>query len=255
MDLRSAASTLVASKPARPHPGTVRHRAARCRCLGMQRPAHRVRHRGEHRRGRTPRRPVPARTSTTEGHIMNEILQLGQRWAEAEQRGDVAALEAMAVGNFTLVGPLGFVLDKGQWLPIVTAPASLRRHRWSGTTSTCGSTAALPSRSAGTPNTRATEASRPTDSFGPRMSRSRSTGSGSLPACSSAPSANSARQPVADATATADPLLQVCHGLGIAVTALRGPAGHGSVASGHRSPVALSISAARFSRACSGSTS
>ena len=47
---------------------------------------------------------------------MNEILQLGQRWAEAEQRGDVAALEAMTVGNFTLVGPLGFVLDKGQWL-------------------------------------------------------------------------------------------------------------------------------------------
>lgn len=47
---------------------------------------------------------------------MNEIRQLGQRWAEAEQRGDVAALDAMTVGNFTLVGPLGFVLDKGQWL-------------------------------------------------------------------------------------------------------------------------------------------
>jgi len=47
---------------------------------------------------------------------MNEILQLGQRWAKAEQRGDVAALDALTMGNFTLVGPLGFVLDKGQWL-------------------------------------------------------------------------------------------------------------------------------------------
>jgi uncharacterized protein DUF4440 len=47
---------------------------------------------------------------------MNEILQLGQRCAEAEQRGDIAALDAMIVGNFTLVGPLGFVLDKVQWL-------------------------------------------------------------------------------------------------------------------------------------------
>ena len=47
---------------------------------------------------------------------MNEIQQLGRRWAEAEQRGDVAALDAMTVGNFTLVGPLGFVLDKDQWL-------------------------------------------------------------------------------------------------------------------------------------------
>ena len=47
----------------------------------------------------------------------------------------------------------------------------------------------------------------------------------------------------------------IVDGLGIAVTALRGPAGHGSVASGHSSPVALSMSAARFSRAWSGSTS
>lgn len=47
---------------------------------------------------------------------MNEIRQLGRQWAEAEQRGDVAALDAMTVGNFTLVGPLGFVLDKDQWL-------------------------------------------------------------------------------------------------------------------------------------------
>jgi hypothetical protein len=81
---------------------------------------------------------------------MNEILQLGQRCAEAEQRGDIAALDAMTVGNFTLVGPLGFVLDKVQWLDRY-GTASLSRHRSSGTTSTCGSMATLPSRSAGTP--------------------------------------------------------------------------------------------------------
>jgi hypothetical protein len=110
---------------------------------------------------------------------MNEILQLGQRCAEAEQRGDIAALDAMTVGNFTLVGPLGFVLDKVRY-----GTASLSRHRWSGTTSTCGSMATLPSRSAGTPSRRPTEASPPTGSFALPIWRSRSTGSGSLPACS-----------------------------------------------------------------------
>jgi hypothetical protein len=114
---------------------------------------------------------------------MNEILQLGQRCAEAEQRGDIAALDAMTVGNFTLVGPLGFVLDKVQWLDRY-GTASLSRHRSSGTTSTCGSMATLPSRSAGTPSRRPTEASPPTGSFALPIWRSRSTGSGSLPACS-----------------------------------------------------------------------
>jgi ketosteroid isomerase-like protein len=49
--------------------------------------------------------------STTE-----QISELGRRWAEAEQRGDTAALDAMSTGDFTLVGPLGFVLDRNQWL-------------------------------------------------------------------------------------------------------------------------------------------
>ena len=46
----------------------------------------------------------------------NEIRELGRRWADAEQRGDADALSALAVEDFTLVGPLGFVLDKQQWL-------------------------------------------------------------------------------------------------------------------------------------------
>ena len=46
----------------------------------------------------------------------DSIQQLGRDWANAEVRGDVAALDAMTTDDFTLVGPLGFVLDKQQWL-------------------------------------------------------------------------------------------------------------------------------------------
>lgn len=45
-----------------------------------------------------------------------EILALGERWAEAEQRADTATLDKLAVDDFRLVGPFGFVLDKAQWL-------------------------------------------------------------------------------------------------------------------------------------------
>ena len=45
-----------------------------------------------------------------------EILALGERWAEAEQRADTATLDKLAVADFRLVGPFGFVLDKAQWL-------------------------------------------------------------------------------------------------------------------------------------------
>jgi ketosteroid isomerase-like protein len=51
-------------------------------------------------------------SSTTD----RQIRELGSRWSEAEQRGDVAALDALSVDDFTLVGPLGFVLNKQQWL-------------------------------------------------------------------------------------------------------------------------------------------
>jgi len=45
-----------------------------------------------------------------------EILALGERWAEAEQRADTATLDKLAIADFRLVGPFGFVLDKAQWL-------------------------------------------------------------------------------------------------------------------------------------------
>jgi ketosteroid isomerase-like protein len=53
---------------------------------------------------------------TTNTDTTTEIRELGRRWAEAEQRGDVPALTAMSTDDFTLVGPLGFVLTKQQWL-------------------------------------------------------------------------------------------------------------------------------------------
>jgi ketosteroid isomerase-like protein len=45
-----------------------------------------------------------------------EVRELSDRWADAERRGDAAALEALVVPDFHLVGPLGFVLDREQWL-------------------------------------------------------------------------------------------------------------------------------------------
>jgi ketosteroid isomerase-like protein len=47
---------------------------------------------------------------------MSEIEQFGKRWAEAEVAQDLTTLDAMAHPDFILVGPLGFMLDKTQWL-------------------------------------------------------------------------------------------------------------------------------------------
>ena len=45
-----------------------------------------------------------------------DIRELDNTWAAAEQVADAAALDALAVPDFQLVGPLGFVLDKQQWV-------------------------------------------------------------------------------------------------------------------------------------------
>ena len=45
-----------------------------------------------------------------------DIRELDNAWAAAEQVADTAVLDALAVPDFQLVGPLGFVLDKQQWV-------------------------------------------------------------------------------------------------------------------------------------------
>ena len=44
------------------------------------------------------------------------IALLGQRWAAAELAADSNALEPLLADDFLLVGPLGFMLDKAQYL-------------------------------------------------------------------------------------------------------------------------------------------
>jgi hypothetical protein len=44
------------------------------------------------------------------------IEELERVWSQAETQADAGTLEAISTPDFTLVGPLGFVLDKPQWL-------------------------------------------------------------------------------------------------------------------------------------------
>ena len=46
----------------------------------------------------------------------DQVLELGQRWAAAERAADADALEPLLANDFLLVGPLGFMLDKTQYL-------------------------------------------------------------------------------------------------------------------------------------------
>lgn len=46
----------------------------------------------------------------------NQILDLSQRWADAERRADAGALDALLASDFVGIGPLGFVLNRQQWL-------------------------------------------------------------------------------------------------------------------------------------------
>src|SRR5579859_175295 len=46
----------------------------------------------------------------------DQILELGRQWAEAELRSEVQALDALLNPDFICVGPLGFVLNKDQYL-------------------------------------------------------------------------------------------------------------------------------------------
>jgi ketosteroid isomerase-like protein len=45
-----------------------------------------------------------------------DVLDLVGKWAAAEQDNDAEALDKLLAGDFVGVGPLGFVLDRDQWL-------------------------------------------------------------------------------------------------------------------------------------------
>jgi ketosteroid isomerase-like protein len=45
-----------------------------------------------------------------------DIEEFGKRWLQAELDGDPDAMDSLAHNDFLLVGPLGFILDKAQWL-------------------------------------------------------------------------------------------------------------------------------------------
>ncbi len=45
-----------------------------------------------------------------------DVLDLVGRWATAERDNDAEALDKLLAGDFVGVGPLGFVLDRDQWL-------------------------------------------------------------------------------------------------------------------------------------------
>jgi ketosteroid isomerase-like protein len=46
----------------------------------------------------------------------DQVLELGQQWAAAERTGNADQLARLLGDDFILVGPLGFVLDKQQYL-------------------------------------------------------------------------------------------------------------------------------------------
>ncbi|GCE51185.1 uncharacterized protein DUF4440 [Thermosporothrix hazakensis] len=48
--------------------------------------------------------------------MQQEIQDLVQHYGEAEQKGDVAALQQLLADDFMCVGPLGFQLTKAQTL-------------------------------------------------------------------------------------------------------------------------------------------
>lgn len=55
-----------------------------------------------------------------------EIIELGRRWVAAEQTRDPTELDRLGAAEFRLVGPVGYVLDREQWLDRYRREAPLR---------------------------------------------------------------------------------------------------------------------------------
>jgi uncharacterized protein DUF4440 len=53
---------------------------------------------------------------TTHTTPLHELAELDRTVTRAEIDGDIATLDALATHDFMFVGPVGFVLDKQQWL-------------------------------------------------------------------------------------------------------------------------------------------
>jgi ketosteroid isomerase-like protein len=49
-------------------------------------------------------------------HVTDQVMELARHWANAERASDADALERLLADDFLLVGPLGFMLDKTQYL-------------------------------------------------------------------------------------------------------------------------------------------
>jgi ketosteroid isomerase-like protein len=47
---------------------------------------------------------------------MDDIMTTGQKWAAAEGTGDAGALADLVTDDFRVVGPVGFILDRQQYL-------------------------------------------------------------------------------------------------------------------------------------------
>lgn len=54
--------------------------------------------------------------ATSDAATTRDVLNLGERWTEAELRGSADLLAPLLAADFRLVGPLGFVLTKEQYL-------------------------------------------------------------------------------------------------------------------------------------------
>ena len=47
---------------------------------------------------------------------MDDIMTTGQKWAAAESTGDAGTLADLVTDDFRVVGPVGFILDRQQYL-------------------------------------------------------------------------------------------------------------------------------------------